>query len=598
MTWRVADRDVHGTVDKTVRAGCNRVASTGEVTMEQLDGFLHRTHIAYFSMEIALRPEIHTYSGGLGMLAGDTARSCADLEMPVVFVSLVSRAGYLRQEIDADGRQIDHPDPWDPSLWAHPLGAKIAVEIAAREVWIRAWLYRLHGGTGEQVPVLLLDTDLDENAPDDRRLTDQLYGDNDVYRLKQEIVLGIGGLRLLRALGFEIRTYHLNEGHSALLALELLKRHRLAPEMVGPGELAFDTPEVRDACVFTTHTPVEAGHDRFSYPLVEQVLGAPIPLDQLKIVAGQDALNMTRLALNLSGYVNGVAERHAETAHRMFPGFRVRAVTNGVHAPTWTHPSFARLYRADFPHWQHEPDLLVRADQLSDEAVWTAHQEAKQALIAQVRELAGVDLDPELPTIGFARRMTGYKRPELLFTDLDRLRMIARRQPFQVVIAGKAHPRDFAGKETIKRLHEHSRALTGTLPVVFLPNYDMALAQYLVAGVDLWLNTPLPPYEASGTSGMKAALNGVLNFSVLDGWWLEAWIEGRTGWAIGGAGIADGHADDARELYRKLETLILPLYYGDRPRWIWMMKEAIGNIGSYFNSQRMMRRYASEAYLR
>jgi starch phosphorylase len=566
--------------------------------MEQLDSFLHRIHIAYFSMEIALRPEIHTYSGGLGMLAGDTARSCADLEMPVVFVSLVSRAGYLRQEIGADGRQIDHPDPWDPSLWAGPLGAKVAVEIAGREVWVRSWLYRLHGGTGEQVPVLLLDTDLDENAPEDRRLTDQLYGGDDAYRLEQEIVLGIGGLRMLRALGFEIHTYHLNEGHSALLTLELLKRHPLAPEMLRPGDCAYDTPEVRGMCVFTTHTPVEAGHDRFSYALVERILGAPIPLDQLQILAGQDALNMTRLALNLSGYVNGVAERHAETAHRMFPSFRVRAITNGVHAPTWTHPSFATLYRASFPHWQHEPEVLARADQLTDETVWGAHREAKAALVARVREQAGIVLDPELPTLGFARRMTGYKRPELLFSDLDRLRAIARRQPFQVVLAGKAHPRDLPGKETIRRLHEYGRALDGAPTVVFLPNYDMALAQCLVAGVDLWLNTPLPPYEASGTSGMKAALNGVLNFSVLDGWWLEAWIEGRTGWAIGDRGVADGHQDDARDLYAKLEILILPLYRGDRTRWIWMMKEAISKIGSYFNSQRMMRRYGSEAYIR
>jgi glycogen phosphorylase len=411
-------------------------------------------------------------------------------------------------------------------------------------------------------------------------------------------VLGLGGIRLLRALGFEIHTYHLNEGHSALLTLELLKRHSLAPEMLGPGDCAYDTPEVRETCVFTTHTPVEAGHDRFSYPLVERVLGTPIPVDQLQLLAGGDALNMTRLALNLSGYVNGVAERHAQTAHRMFPGFRVRAITNGVHAPTWTHPSFARIYGTHFPHWQHEPEVLVRADQLLDGAVWSAHREAKEALFARVRELAGVALDPELPTLGFARRMTGYKRPELLFTDLDRLRAIARRQPFQVVLAGKAHPRDLAGKDTIRRLHGYARALEATPPVVFLPNYDMAIAQSLVAGVDLWLNTPLPPYEASGTSGMKAALNGVLNFSVLDGWWLEAWIEGRTGWAIGDGGIAEGHGDDARDLYAKLESMILPLYRGDRPRWISMMKDSISKIGSYFNSQRMMRRYASEAYIR
>jgi starch phosphorylase len=411
------------------------------------------------------------------------------------------------------------------------------------------------------------------------------------------MVLGISGLRLLRALGFEIDTYHLNEGHSALLTLELLRQHRLAPEMVGPDDCAYDAQEVRERSVFTTHTPVEAGHDRFPYPLVERILGELIEIDQLKILAGEDCLNMTRLALNLSGYVNGVAERHAETAHRMFPRFRVHAITNGVHAPSWTCASFAALYQANFPHWQHEPEVLVRADQLPDDAVWEAHAAAKRELLERVEQSCGVRLEPELPLLGFARRMTGYKRPELLFADLDRLRQIAGRTRFQVVMAGKAHPRDTEGKRLIERLHAHIRALTGAVPAAYLPNYDMALARYLVSGVDVWLNTPLPPLEASGTSGMKAALNGVLNFSVLDGWWVEAWIEGRTGWAIGD-GQFEGHEQDAQDLYRKLETVILPLYHGDRPGWIWMMKEAISKIAYYFNSQRMMRRYASEAYLR
>jgi starch phosphorylase len=565
--------------------------------MGQLDPLIPRTHIAYFSMEIALAPEMHTYSGGLGVLAGDTARSCADLEMPVVFVTLLSRAGYLRQEIDAAGRQIDGPDPWQPEQWAEPLGAKIAVRIEGREVWVRPWLHLLKGGTGFLVPVLLLDTDLDENDVEDRRLTDWLYGGDDAYRLKQEVVLGISGVRLLRALGFEIHTYHLNEGHSALLTLELLRRHRLTPDMVRPGDCAYDTQEARQRCVFTTHTPVEAGHDRFPYPLVERVLDDVIELDQLKILAGQDCLNMTRLALNLAGYVNGVAERHAQTAHRMFPGFRVRAITNGVHAPTWTCPSFARLYQANFPHWQHEPEVLVRADQLADDPVWDAHATAKRELLGRVEATHGIRLDPELPLLGFARRMTGYKRPELLFTDLERLREIARRWPFQVVMAGKAHPRDGDGKRLIERLHADIRQLAGAVPAAYLPNYDMALARELVAGVDVWLNTPLPPLEASGTSGMKAALNGVLNFSVLDGWWIEAWIEGRTGWAIGDSQFA-GHERDALDLYSKLETLILPLYHDNRAGWIWMMKEAISKIAYYFNSQRMMRRYASEAYIR
>jgi glycogen phosphorylase len=565
--------------------------------MGQLDALIPRTHIAYFSMEIALEPEMHTYAGGLGVLAGDTARSCADLEMPVVFVTLLSRAGYLRQGIDAQGRQIDGPDPWQPEQRVEPLGAKIAVRIEGREVWVRPWLHLLRGGTGFLVPVLLLDTDLDENDAADRRLTDRLYGGDDAYRLKQEVVLGIGGFRLLRALGFQIQTYHLNEGHSALLTLELLRRHRWRPEWARPGDCVYDTQEVRERCVFTTHTPVEAGHDRFAYELVQRVLDDVIELDQLKMLAGEDRLNMTRLALNLSRYVNGVARRHAETAHRMFPGFRVRAISNGVHGPTWTCPSFARLYQANFPHWQHEPEVLVRADQLDDDPVWDAHAAAKRHLLERVEQACGVRLDPELPLLGFARRMTGYKRPELLFADLERLRQIARRRPFQVVMAGKAHPQDGDGKRLIERLHADMRELAGTIPAAYLPNYDMALARDMVAGVDVWLNTPLPPLEASGTSGMKAAFNGVLNFSVLDGWWVEAWIEGRTGWAIG-ADQSAGHERDAVELYDKLEHVILPLYHGDRARWIWMVKQAISKIAYCFNSQRMMRRYASEAYIR
>jgi starch phosphorylase len=562
--------------------------------MNHLEEFSRRTHIAYFSMEIALRPDIPTYSGGLGVLAGDTARSCSDLELPAVFVTLASRAGYLRQQIE-HGRQVETPDRWDPATLTTALPAMVAVPIEGRDIWVRPWLYLLTGGTRYQIPVILLDTDLDDNVEQDRRITDQLYGGDEATRLKQEIVLGIGGVRILRALGFEIDTYHLNEGHSALLTLDLLRRHPLDPDRLSAAECAFDTVEVRQHCIFTTHTPVEAGHDQFRYDLVGRVLGEEFELRQLKMLAGADGLNMTRLALNLCGYVNGVAERHAETAHRMFPGFRVHAITNGVHAPTWASPGFARLYQTHFPKWQHEPEVLVRADLLADDEIWAAHQEAKQALIETCRELTGIALSPDVPLIGFARRMTGYKRPDLLFSDLARLREIAQKFPFQVVMAGKAHPRDGTGKELIERVHRHMAELAGAVPCVFLPNYDMALARYLVSGADIWLNTPLPPLEASGTSGMKAALNGVLNLSVLDGWWVEAYLEGRTGWAIG-EGVASDN--DARGLYDKLEHAVLPLYYQDRRGWIAMMKQTISKIASYFNSQRMMRRYASEAYLR
>jgi starch phosphorylase len=562
-----------------------------------LEPFLGRTRIAYFTMEIAIRPEIHGYSGGLGILAGDTARSCADLDLPIVFVSLVSRAGYFRQELDAEGCQVEAPDWWEVERWCTPLNAMIAVEIEGRPVWIRPWLYLYAGLQGYQVPILLLDTDLEQNGKEDRALTHYLYGGDDAYRLKQEIVLGIGGVRLLHALGFDIRTYHLNEGHAAFLTLELLNRWRVAPEDLAPDEEPYDIPEVRAHCVFTTHTPVEAGHDRFAYDLFERFLPGFVDLAALKKLAGADNLNMTRLALNLSDYVNGVAHRHAQTTERMFPGYRIHAVTNGVHLGTWAHPKFAQLYDTSLPHWRHEPEVLIRATLLPDDALAECHRAAKGDLIELARASTGITLAPDVLTIGFARRMTGYKRPLLLFADLDRLRAIADKQPVQLVIAGKAHPHDGEGKEAIRRIHELARGLPDKLKCVFLPNYDMQLAARLVAGVDLWLNTPLPPLEASGTSGMKAALNGVLNCSVLDGWWIEACVEGVTGWSIGD-GAAAVENETAADLYRKLEATILPLYYADAAGWRAMMKQSIGNIASYFNTHRMMRRYATEAYLR
>ena len=565
--------------------------------MNPLDPYLGKTRIAYFTMEIALRPEIPTYSGGLGVLAGDTARSCTDLALSVVFVSLVSRAGYLRQEIDRHGRQMDLPDPWEPLEWTQPLDAMVAVSIEGRTVWIRPWLYSLRCPLGPSVPVLLLDTDLDQNDPRDRQLTDRLYGGDDVYRLKQEVVLGIGGVRLLKALGFDITTFHLNEGHAALLTLELLHQFRRSPERLRPGEPVYDNAEVRERCVFTTHTPVAAGHDQFPYDLVSRVLGDFIELDEIRIAGGPEQLNMTQLALNLSGYINGVAKRHAETTRRAYPGYDIRAVTNGVHVPTWTHPSFARVYEAHFPHWGHEPEALVKADQLPNDLVWDAHQEAKADLITRVKADCGVALQPDALIIGFARRMTGYKRPDLLFADVERLLAVVKKHPLQVVFAGKAHPKDDDGKRLIERINNHISDLSDRVTLAFLPNYDLSIAATLVAGSDIWLNTPLPPLEASGTSGMKAALNGILNLSVRDGWWAEACIEGVTGWAIDGTVEANADAD-ADALYAKLSEQVLPLFYNDRDHWIWMMKQAISKIGSYFNSQRMVRRYATEAYLR
>ncbi|MBI4203978.1 MAG: alpha-glucan family phosphorylase [Betaproteobacteria bacterium] len=547
-------------------------------------------------MEIALAPDIPTYSGGLGVLAGDTLRSAADLRLPLVGVTLVSRMGYFRQALDSEGRQTEQPAAWDPARFCEPLEAKIVVKIAGRKVWIGGWLYVVQSHLGGRVPVILLDTDLPENDKADREITHFLYGGDQTYRLKQEIVLGIGGVRMLLALGLQIRNYHMNEGHSALLAMELMRRFDLFNRR-RPHEPSYNLPGVRALCSFTTHTPVEAGHDQFDWTLVREVLEDYVELDELKKVAGEDRLNMTRLALNLSEYVNGVARRHAEVSQRMFPGYSVSAVTNGVHPRTWTAKSFAALYDRHLAGWCNEPMLLVRVDQIADEELWDAHTAAKAALVGRVKARCGVEFDPWLPIVGFARRMTAYKRPDLLFSNIERLRAIARSHPFQLVFAGKAHPRDTAGKQLIEDLHRHIRALDGVIRAAFVPDYDMATALDLVAGSDVWLNTPQRPLEASGTSGMKASLNGVPQLSVLDGWWVEGCIEGITGWAIGGDGEIE-NGGDAEQLYHKLGEVVLPLWYGERAKWVAVMKGSIGKNASYFNSHRMLRHYAIEAYLR
>ena len=554
--------------------------------------------VAYFSMEIALRADMPTYAGGLGVLAGDTVRTAADLELPLVAVTLVSRDGYFRQRLSEQGEQIEAPQHWEPRDWAVPLDARVCLELDARPVWVAAWLYVERNPQGREVPVILLDTDVQDNAAEDRGITQWLYGGDTRYRLKQEAVLGIGGVRILAALGFRVLQYHLNEGHSALLALELLRRCEIPERDRHAGETRYDLPRVRELCSFTTHTPVEAGHDHFPYTLVRAVLGEFIDQSLLESLGGQPELNLTRLALSTSECVNGVTQRHAETSRRQFPGVDVHAISNGVHVTTWVCAEIAPLLDQHVPRWRQEPEFLVRADCcVPPQALWSAHAAARQRLFAQLAQATGVRFDPALPLLGFARRMTQYKRPELLFHDLARLRAIAKRQPFQLVVAGKAHPQDAAGRELVKTVIANLRVLAPEIRGVYLADYDLASAQTLVSGVDLWLNTPLPPLEASGTSGMKAALNGVPSLSVLDGWWLEGCIEGVTGWAIGN-GDAQGADADAASLYGKLEDTVLPLYRNDTAGWIRVMLGAMAKNGSIFNSHRMMRRYATEAYLR
>jgi len=548
-------------------------------------------------MEIALDHDISTYSGGLGVLAGDTLRSAADVGLHMVAVTLVSRAGYFYQQIGVDGNQIEIPQFWNPEqrgLRACP--AKVSINIEGRTVWIGGWEYKIRGqGGGTELPVILLDTDLPENAPEDRELSLYLYGGDATYRFKQEMILGIGGTRLLQALGFHINKYHMNEGHSALLTIELLQRYAYSYRDLRPGESAFNLPLVRSKCIFTTHTPVEAGQDKFDYNMVQRVVREDfIDIAELKKLAGEDCLNMTRLALNLSEYINGVAKGHAVVSRQMFPSYRVHAITNGVYSQKWASPQMAVLYDQFLPGWRHEPEQLQRIDQIDEEKILQAHHQAKTILFDLVQKLSGKTLDLSLPTIGFARRMTAYKRPDLLFSDRKRLRAIAKKQPFQLILAGKAHPSDYRGKELISALHRFIQELADDLTIVYLPGYDTQMALSLVSGVDIWLNTPLRPMEASGTSGMKAAFNGVPSLSVLDGWWLEGCQEGVMGWAVGGVEVGN-EAEDIADLYHKLEHVVLPAY-ADRKQWIQLMRGAIGHNASVFNTHRMIRRYASEAY--
>ncbi|HJT69988.1 MAG TPA: alpha-glucan family phosphorylase [Terriglobales bacterium] len=553
--------------------------------------------VAYFSMEIALEPDIPTYSGGLGILAGDTLRSAADLGAPVVAVTLAYRKGYFRQILDPAGNQFEQPQEWDPENQLTAVNARVNVEVEGRIVAIRAWKYTITGVSGEIVPVYLLDTDVPENSEYDRTLTDSLYGGEQRYRLSQEIVLGLGGFQILQKLhSGQIETYHMNEGHSALLSLGLLER-RLDQSFAGRLK-QLDIDGVRNMCIFTTHTPVPAGHDQFPRSLVSQVLGREQLglLDEAEAWEG-DALNMTYLALRFSGYVNGVAMRHGEVSRGMFPSYEISAITNGVHAITWTSPAFAELFDSYIPGWRTDNNYLRYAISIPLPAIREAHAEAKTELFAEISRAFGVQLDPKLLTIGFARRASTYKRADLLFQNPERLRKIAREVgPIQLVYGGKAHPRDEGGKNLIRRVVGGASSLADVIRMVYVENYDMRWGRLITSGVDLWLNNPMRPQEASGTSGMKAALNGVPSFSVVDGWWAEGHIEGVTGWSIGNNEIAEDQALELGNLYDKLEREIVPMFYGRPNRYTEIMRFSIALNGSFFNTQRMVLQYIANAY--
>jgi starch phosphorylase len=557
--------------------------------------------VAYFSMEIAVDPAMPTYAGGLGVLAGDVVHAAADLGLPFVAVTLLHRKGYFRQRLDGAGHQREEPVDWAIEQCVQPLTARVSMSIRGRSVAIRAWERRVTAANGAFVSVYFLDTDVPENAPDDRTLSHYLYGGDPSYRLAQEMVLGMGGVQMLRALGHEqIDRFHLNEGHSALLVMELL-----AERLRASGRSVVDSDDVdcvRQLCVFTTHTPVPAAHDQFPMDLATRVLGSA-PMDAVKhLCCYGGALNLTYVALNFSHYVNGVALRHGEVARRMFGGHVIDAITNGVHAERWTSESFRALFDRHIPGWRRDNFSLRYAVSIPRNEIWDAHVAAKVRLLEVVNRTESPPLDPAVLTLGFARRASAYKRADLLVTDPERLRAIAARTGrLQVVYAGKAHPRDEEGKRVIERVFQAREALRNDIAVAYLENYDMAMAGLITAGADVWLNTPHPPLEASGTSGMKAALNGVPSLSVLDGWWVEGHVEGVTGWAIGydRHGAAEQPAESAvhaASLHDKLEGKVLPLFYGNRGGFIEVMRSTIALNGSFFTAQRMLQEYLIKAY--
>jgi starch phosphorylase len=559
--------------------------------------------VAYFSMEVGLEPAMPTYSGGLGVLAGDTIRSAADLKVPMVAVTLLHRKGYFHQRLDANGGQREEPAGWVIENYLKEMLPRAFVTIEGRTVHLRAWRYEVSGVGGFKVPVYFLDTDLSENTEWDRTLTHFLYGGDQHYRLCQEVILGIGGVRMLRDLGYDkIERFHMNEGHSSLLALELLGEE--ARKAGRKSVTRSDIEPVREECVFTTHTPVSAGHDQFPLDLVNRVLGhRQIFIDMKDIFCWEGLLNMTYLALNLSRYINGVAKKHGEVSRLMFVGHTIDAITNGVHAATWVSRPFQKLYDRYIPGWREDNFSLRYALNIPKQEVWEAHQTAKNELIELVNGKTGVGMDVNMTTIGFARRATTYKRGDLLFQDIERLRTISSKTgPLQVIYAGKAHPQDQGGKEIIKRIFQAKESLKKESKIAYLENYDMELGKIMTSGVDLWLNTPQPPMEASGTSGMKSALNGVPSLSVLDGWWIEGHIEGVTGWSIGetrrGTEESSNWSKDALSLYDKLEHIIIPLFHHDRDHFIDVMRHAIALNGSFFNTHRMILEYVLKAYFR
>jgi starch phosphorylase len=601
--------------------------------------------VAYFSAEFAVSETLRIYAGGLGVLAGDHLKSASDLGAPLVGVGLFYSEGYFTQRVDARGLQIPFYELSDPrssplNLERRPDGEPLLVEMPYLGHRLYAQIWRADVG---RVPLYLLDTNIAANRAEDRRITDRLYGGDREHRLRQEMVLGIGGMRALALLGVNPTVIHLNEGHAAFAAVERVRQAIGARH----GEFRAAAERMRDGVIFTTHTPVPAGHDEFDPELMERYLGGYVwemrepwerfmALGRLEPASATQPFNMTLLALRLSGRRNGVSRLHGEVSRRMWrsvwpelpdDAVPIGHVTNGIHLGTWVAPPMARLYASCVgADWSRESDELHwhRAAHLPLEALWAARREQRHALVARARGALAAQalrkgedpawtataLDKDALTIVFARRFATYKRATLLLTDPARLARLLGGRPVQFIFAGKAHPRDEPGQELLRQVYAFGHRPEARRRFVFLEEYDLELAKLLVSGADIWLNVPRRPREASGTSGMKAAANGALNLSIPDGWWAEAWTDHNhlshpIGWTIDTRAAHDDdeqdHAD-AETLFRLLESEIVPIFYDRRDdgvpvEWCERVRASIRQIVPYFNTHRMVREYTHAFYL-
>jgi len=547
--------------------------------------------IAYFVMELGLEDNMPIYSGGLGTLAGDTLYSYADMDIPAVCVTLLYKRGYNLQKITPHGMQLDFDALWDYKKYLRKLDVEVEVLFGDKKQKVACWEYWVRSKA--DVRILFLDADVEGNDPEIRKLNSKLYFDDGIYRLRQEILLGIGGYRVLKALGYPIHVYHMNESHSAFLVVELLREFK-------------SSDEVRKRCVFTTHTPVPAGHDKFPVDMVKEELKAYDIIDWEK-EAVEGYINLSVLASRYSGKVNAVSQRHMYVTQGIFPELTgsLEYVTNGVYHKRWIHPELQEVFNEYIPGWDEKPILLQRVYDIPSELLLKTHNKIKSELINLINKQTDASFSDDVFTVGIARRVTPYKRNDLILRDIDRLIHIGERVgEIQIVFAGKAHPKDGMGKDMIKRIFEAMRIIrerTKTVKVTFLENYGIDMAKLLIAGCDVWLNNPKRPYEACGTSGMKAGMNGVLNFSTWDGWWLEGGVEGVNGWGIGPRPSWQDMSEsldeeDLEDLYGKLAHIILPTYYKHKDEWVRLMKNSIATIGPYFNTHRMVSDYISKVY--